>query len=258
MISAIREAMDLSWEELSKRKLAPVDVAILDSGIDATHPSLSGRVIEAYGVTTIDDRETVFALPIGADNDQFGHGTAVASIVARLAPNARLYDVRVLGHDNTGDEEILTAGLHHAVDKGWAVLNLSLAAGYKARGDLDAVCEAAYYRGQIVVAAKRNIPIGGDGLPAEFSSCIGVDLGSYEPPFQFAFRTGDPIEVTAGGEQVTVAVRGGGWTTMTGTSFATPAMSALCALLLGAFPGLLPFEVRSILRSRALRDRREL
>jgi subtilisin family serine protease len=257
MTSVIRDALDLSWEELSKRELAPVDVAILDSGIDATHPVLAGRIIEAYGVTTADGRETVVALPADANNDQFGHGTAVASIIARIAPNARLHDVRVLGHDNTGGEEMLSAGLLHAIEKGWRVLNLSLAAGYRMRADLEAACEAAYYRGQTVVAAKRNIPIGGDGLPAEFSSCIGVDLGSFEPPYQFAFRAGGPIEVVAGGESVTVAVRGGGWTTMTGTSFATPAMSGLCALLLGAFPSLLPFEIKAILRFRALLDKGE-
>ena len=45
-----------------------------------------------------------------ANNDLFGHGTAVASIIARIAPNARLYDVRVLGRSNTGAEEALIAG----------------------------------------------------------------------------------------------------------------------------------------------------
>ena len=252
MTSILRQALDAPWEELTRGELAPVDVAIFDSGIDCTHPALTGRIVESYGVATVDGKESVLSLPNDANNDEFGHGTAVASIIARIAPNARLFDVRVLGRDNTGGEEILTAALNHAIDKRWPVLNLSLAAGYRMRGELDLACEAAYYQGQIVVAAKRNIPIGGDGLPAEFSSCIGVDLGSYEPPFQFAFRTGTPIEVVAGGDGVTVAVRGGGWTTMTGTSFATPAVSGLCALLLGAFPGLLPFEIKSILRARAI------
>jgi hypothetical protein len=51
------------------------------------------------------------------------------------------------------------------------VLNLSLAAGYRMRGELQALCDKAYYRGQTVIAARRNIPVGGDGLPAEFSAC---------------------------------------------------------------------------------------
>jgi len=251
MTVSMTEALELPWEELAKKALAPVDVAILDSGIDATHPVLSGRIVEAYAVETVGER--VVALPSGTDNDHFGHGTAVASIIAGVAPNARLYDVRVLGSDNTGREEVLNAGLEHAVDKGWQVLNLSLAASYRLRGELQALCERAYYRGQTVVAARRNVPIGGEGLPAEFSSCIGVGLGPFAPPFHFAFRTGLPIELAAGGEGVTAAARGGGWTTVTGTSFATPAVSGLCALLLGAYPDLQPYEIKAILRFRAAR-----
>jgi subtilisin family serine protease len=249
----MEEAFELSWEELAKKQLAPVDVAILDSGIDATHPVLKGRVVEAYAVETIGGGEQVVATPNDADNDYFGHGTAVASIIARVAPHARLYDVRVLGRDNTGREEVLNAGLEHAVSKGWRVLNLSLAASYRLRAGLQDLCERAYYRGQTVVAARRNVPIGGEGLPAEFSSCIGVGLGPFAPPFHFAFRTGLPIELAAGGEGVTAAARGGGWTTVTGTSFATPAISGLCALLLGAYPDLQPYEIKSILRFRATR-----
>jgi subtilisin len=59
----------------------------------------------------------------------------------------------------------------------------------------------------------------------------------------------------APGENVTVAVPGGGYTTKHGTSYATPAVSALCAVLLGAFPGLLPFEVRAALKHHALQPK---
>ena len=254
MKGSIREALDVSWEELASRPLAPVDVAILDSGIDATHPAISDRMGEAYAVETSEGTPKVVALSTGTDNDRFGHGTAVASIIARVAPNARLHDVRVLGNDNRGADEVLRAGLTHAVDKGWTVLNLSLAAGYRLRSDLQALCERAYYRGQTMVAARRNIPVGGDGLPAEFSACIGVDLGPYEAPFHFGLHSGLPIEFAGGGEGVTAAARGGGWTTVTGTSFATPAMSGLCALLLGAYPDLQSYEIKSVLRFRAMRE----
>jgi subtilisin len=251
MSSSILEALEVPLSDLLKRNLAPVDVAILDSGIDATHPMLSGRVVEAFGVTKTDGQDTIVAVAQDTDNDQIGHGTAVGSIIARIAPNARLFDVRVLGADNTCSDEILAAGIRHGTAKGWAVLNLSLAAGYRLRGDLEAVCEAAYYRGQALIAARRNIPVGGDGLPAELPSCIGVDLGSYQAPFEFGFLMGSPIEVIAGGEGIVVAARGGGFKTVTGTSFATPAISGLCALLLDAFPDLQPYELKSILRSRA-------
>ena len=56
MKTSIREAFEIAWEDLARMDLAPVDVAILDSGIDATHPALVGRIVEAYGVETIDGR----------------------------------------------------------------------------------------------------------------------------------------------------------------------------------------------------------
>jgi subtilisin len=254
MKTSILEALSLPWDELAKKPLTPVDVAVLDSGIDATHPAVSHCIVDAFSAEAVGGREQITALPNDANNDLLGHGTAVASIIARVAPNVRLHDVRVLGSDNRGAEEVLRAGLTHAVEQGWAVLNLSLAAGYRLRSDLQALCERAYYRGQTVVAARRNIPIGGDGLPAEFSACIGVDLGPHEAPFDLGFHAGLPIEFAAGGEAVTAAARGGGWTTVTGTSFATPAVSGLCALLLGAYPELQSYEIKSILRFRAAQD----
>jgi subtilisin len=250
MSSLLSDALQISWQELAERNLAPVDVAILDSGIDATHPALSGRIVEAWAVDASVDAATVSPLP-PANNDLFGHGTAVASIIARIAPNARLHDVRVLGRSNTGAEQALIAGLRHSVNQDWTVLNLSLAARDNLREPLALLCERAYYRGQIVVAARRNLPIGGDGLPAELSSCIGVDLGEFEAPHLFGFRMGYPIELKAVGKDVSAAAAGGGWTTMTGTSFATPAISGLCALLLGAYPSLQPYEIKSVLRARA-------
>jgi subtilisin len=87
-----------------------------------------------------------------------------------------------------------------------------------------------------------------DGFPAELSSSIGVDLGNFLSQFHLKFRPDHAIEFIAHGEDVTVAAAGGGYTTMTGTSFATPAISGICALLVGAFPDLRPFEVKSILR----------
>jgi subtilisin family serine protease len=250
MSSLLSAALETSWQGLAERNLTPVDVAILDSGVDGTHPALSGRLAEAWSVDTSGSAATLIPMPI-ANNDLFGHGTAVGSIIAHIAPNARLYDVRVLGRTNTGAEEALIAGFEHAVNRGWTVLNLSLAARDTVREPLSRLCERAYYRGQIVVAARRNLPIGGDGLPAELSACIGVDLGEFEVPHLFGFRMGYPIELVAVGKGVSAAAAGGGWTTMTGTSFATPAISGLCALLLGAYPGLQPYEIKGVLRAKA-------
>ena len=76
-------------------------------------------------------------------------------------------------------------------------------------------------------AARRNMPIEDDGFPAEFSSCVGVDIGNFISQFHLLFQEDQIIEFVAHGEAVVVAAPGGGTTTNTGTSFATPAVSGL-------------------------------
>jgi subtilisin len=245
------------WESLRKRALAPVTVAVLDSGIDGSHPDLAGRIAGACAVELEGDRPVVHELSPTANNDVFGHGTSVAGIIAAIAPNARIFDVRILSERNIGGTEVLLRGFVHALDQPWRVLNLSLAAISSIRGEFSQLCERAYFQEQIVVAARRNLPLGDDGLPAEFSSCIGVDRGSFQSPFDYVFRARTPIEFEARGEAVIAPARGGGYTTVTGTSFATPTVSGLCALLLGACPDLKLFEIKTALRHFANATKKE-
>jgi subtilisin family serine protease len=93
------------------------------------------------------------------------------------------------------------------------------------------------------------MPLTDNGFPAELSSCISVDVGRFETALKVQFQADHAIEFVGHGEDVKVAAAGGGYTTMTGTSFATPAVSGLCALLVGAYPDLRPFDVKSLLRS---------
>lgn len=248
------EALGASIEELTDRPLAPVDVAVIDSGVDATHPDLAPRVVRAFRFEPGERGTTEVALPAGTVNDSFGHGTGVAGIIARIAPNARIHDIRVLNTGNRGSGEDLVRGLRIAVRERIPIINMSLACPAKHAPDLVPLCERAWYQGQLIIAAKRNVPITDDGFPAEFSSCLGVDTEALTSPFQFRFRDRGRIELVALGENVPTAGLDGGYTSMTGTSFATPTVSALCARLLGAFPGLRPFEVRAILRRTALQE----
>ena len=65
------------------------------------------------------------------------------------------------------------------------------------------------------------------------------------------YRPRTPIEFEARGETVVAPAKGGGYTTLSGTSFATPTVSALCALLLGAYPDMTLFELKTSLRQLA-------
>jgi len=248
----LASALELSIGELPKRDLAPVTVAVLDSGIDGSHPDLAGRIVrgmvfEADANGEVASRES----DPSANNDLYGHGTGVASIIKRIAPNARFIDLRVLGGNNRGSGEAMLAGFEHAVRSEAALFNMSLAASEKYLPRLSALAEDAYRKGICIVAARRNMPLQDEGFPAALIPCVGVDNEGEGPEGRWLYRN-DVIEYSAHGVNVPVAAHGGGYTTMTGTSFATPVMCGHVALLLGAFPRLRPFEVKAILKAMAV------
>ena len=250
MASPIREALAERLDALQARALAPVKVAILDSGIDATHPDLAGFVERAFAAEMVEGKCTITPQEVPHNHDAFGHGTAVASIIAKLAKNAKLTDYRVLGKDNTGAGEALITSLKHAIDEGYPIINMSLAAKADFGPRLQPLCDAAYRKGQIIVAAKRNMPLVDLGYPAELTpSVISVERDKFPSQLFVRYQPANPIEFVGHGEDVVVAAPGGGYTTKTGTSFATPAVSGIIAVLLGAFPGLRPFEVKTLLRA---------
>jgi subtilisin family serine protease len=235
-------------EDMRARANVPVTVAVLDSGIDGSHPDLRGRVKQALSVDWNGQTAEVHENDPLQDNDRFGHGTSVASIITKICPMAQVVDVRVLQANNSGVVEALVAALELVVDRGWEVANMSLAAEQSARPRLIDICERAYLRSQIVVAARRNLPFGDDGFPAELSACIGVD-GVRSSFLERVFCTsGEVIEFGAMGENVVAARKGGGLTTATGSSFATPIISGLCALMLSAHGRLRPYEVKAALK----------
>ena len=250
----LARALEKPVEELSKAELAPVTVAVLDSGIDGSHPDLAGRVVHGMIFEANEEGEVVSRETDPTDNnDLYGHGTGVASIIARIAPNTRFFDVRVLGGNNRGSGDALMAGFGYAVDSEAGLLNMSLAASEKFVPRMNVICETAYRKGTTVVASRRNMPLQDDGFPAALIPCVGVDNAGAGPEARWRYQN-EIIEYAAHGVDVPVAAYGGGYTSFTGTSFATPIMCGFVALLLGAYPGLRPFEVKAILKAMAGQD----
>jgi subtilisin family serine protease len=245
----LARALSVPIESLAAETLNPVTVAVLDSGIDASHPNLAGRVVRsvAFEADAEGDVRSHERSP-DTNNDLYGHGTGVASIIARIAPHVRFIDVRVLGGNNRGSGDAFVAGFAHAVESDATLLNMSLAASQKFAPRISAICESAYRKGTVIVAARRNMPLQDEGFPASLIPCVGVDNAGKGSEACWQYR-GDVIEYAAHGVDVPVAAPGGSYTTMTGTSFATPIMCGFVALLLGAYPGLTPFEVKAVLKA---------
>jgi subtilisin family serine protease len=221
---------------------AGVGVCVLDSGVDGTHPRVaplasSVAVVLEDGVPTVVPDE---------DGDVCGHGTACAGLIRTLAPECELHSVRILGAGATGGGEVLLAGLRHAVESGFRVVNLSLSTTKKHLAEvLHELADAAYFRRAVLVASAHNMRV--ESYPWRFSSVVSV--GSHEQDDALAWYANPepPVEFFARGVDVEVAWPGGGTMRCTGNSFAAPHLAGVCALILAKHPELTPFQLKSLL-----------
>lgn len=248
--AADRIRLDLGWPGAIDRERAIggstgklVRVCILDSGIESGHP-LVGDVQEMYAVSVDDDGEPV----VEADDigDRCGHGTACAGIVRSLAPDCELVSVRVIGEGYTGSGRVMLAGLRWAIEQGFSVINMSLST---TKRDLTALlhelADTAYFQRTVIVASAHNLSV--ESYPWRFSSVVSVGSHEDPDPLVWYFNPEPPVEFFAHGLDVDVAWLDGSTLRCTGNSFATPHISAICALILSKNPQLTPFQVKSVL-----------
>jgi subtilisin family serine protease len=153
--------------------------------------------------------------------------------------------VRVLG-GLSGSGAALVAGLRHAVEQGFEVINMSLSTTKRALGDtLRELADAAYFRRSLIVASAHNMPV--ESYPWRFSSVVSVGSHEEADPFVFYANPDPPVEFFGRGVDVEVAWLGGSTIRATGNSFATPTIAAIAALVLSKHPGLTPFQVKTVL-----------
>jgi subtilisin len=248
-----RISIGVDWPERVTRDWAfgdatgkGVRVCILDSGIEPDHPrvgEIEGAVAFARGEGGEDDEVEVVE---DTEGDLCGHGTACAGIVRQLAPECSLFSARVLGAGFKGSGPILLAGLRWAVDQGFDVINMSLSTTKRQFAELlHELADKAYFRRTVLVASAHNMPV--ESYPWRFSSVISVGSHEEPDPMTFFYNPSPPVEFFARGVGVEIAWLGGGTILSTGNSFATPHMSAICALVLSKHPELTPFQLKNVL-----------
>ena len=227
---------------------AGVKVAVIDSGIDNNHPAVAGHV-KGY-ISFWEDEDGQIHSSQEPHSDAFGHGTACADIIRRLAPDCELYSVKVLDARLTGKGPTLAAGLRWATEQGMQVMNLSLGSINKEySGIFYELTDAAYFKDIVLVTAANNMPV--PSFPSLYASVISVACHAGQDPYEFYYNPTPPVEFGAPGVNVTVAWLGGQQRTLTGNSFAAPHISGLVAKILGKYPGLTPFLVKTILHATA-------
>ncbi|WP_328432039.1 MULTISPECIES: S8 family peptidase [unclassified Streptomyces] len=228
-----------------------VKIAVLDTGVDATHPDLKTQVIESKNFSAAADA-----------TDHFGHGTHVASIAAGtgaksngkykgVAPGAKILNGKVLDDSGFGDDSGIVAGMEWAAEQGADVVNLSLGAGDTPGVDpLEAeVNKLSEEKGILFAIAAGNSGPESVGSPgsAEDALTVGaVDVNDKLADFSSTGPTVDGTikpDVTAPGVDITAAAAPGsvideevgenppGYLTISGTSMATPHVAGAAALL---------------------------
>ena len=227
-------------------------VGVVDSGVEANHPALRGRLRDSVAIELASDGEPTIVPDDG--EDLFGHGTAVAGIIVGMAPEVEIVSVRVLGRDLRGKGIAFAAALDHLIERGLDAANLSLSS--KSETLLPVfhdLADQAYFRRLMLVSAANNVQ--GPSYPSLFSSVISVAAHAEPDPWRFYYNPSPPVEFGAWGMDVPVAWRGGSETVATGNSFAAPHITALVALIRSKHPGLTAFEVKAILAATADNER---
>jgi len=271
-----------AWPAIPSLPGAGVKVAIVDSGIDGTHPEFAGRI----------DASRSF-VGGSALTDQQGHGTFVAGEIAAATGNgqgiagiafpAQLVIAKVVRADRTISLEAEAAAIRWAVDRGARVVNLSLGGLRDPRDprrdtyselEADAV-DYAYRRGALVVAAVGNAdqapstPWPYASYPAALPHVLGVSaLGRDGSVPTFSNRDAIYDDIAAPGQEIFSTLprslsphpcANAGYSDCgpddfhraEGTSFAAPQVAAAAALLFATDPELTPDQVSSLLEHSA-------
>lgn len=228
-----------------------VRVAVVDTGIEADHPVFEGSVSGGV-VIEMDENapDGYLAIPDNPPRDVAGHGTACAGIIHRLAPEAELFSVRVLGQNSRGRTLTFAAGIEWAVANGFQVINMSVSTSSEDYMALFyQLADEAYFKNVVLVAAINNLPA--PSYPGSFASVISVAAHATKDPFVYYYNPKPPVEFGAHGIDVDVAWIDKQYATNTGNSFAAPHIAGLVALIRAKHPQLTPFQVKTVLMACA-------
>lgn len=249
----------------------PIDVAVLDTGIDPSHPDLN--VVGGYDCSGS-----------GSWADRHGHGTHVAGIIGArdngigvvgVAPGARLWAVKVFGDNGTGYVSWLICGLNWVASNASTIRVANYSGGASGTdtpncgGTSDplhqAVCRVVQAGVTLVVAAGNDGRDASNTIPAAYPEPITVgaivdtdgkpgglgpstNYGADDTRASFS-NYGAAVDLYAPGVSILSTVPGGGYQRWSGTSMATPHVTGAAALYLAQNPGASPAQVRSFLTS---------
>jgi hypothetical protein len=257
-------------------------VAVVDSGVDYTHPDLDDNIwrnADEIAGNGIDDDRNGYSDDIrgwdfvASDNNPMdldfdGHGTHIAGAIAAernnfgitgVAPNAKIMPVRVLPAFGGASFNNMAAGIRYAADNGANVINLSLGNEFLSSNVVNNAIQYANNKGSVVVMAAGNSGLDQPAYPARNADSWGIAVGSIDVRGRMADisnRAGSrPLDyLVAPGVEIVSTTPDEDYELRSGTSFATPHVAGVVALVLNANPTLTPAQVEYILTTTANRN----
>lgn len=227
-----------------------VPIAIIDSGVDPTHPDLVGNLIAGYNF-------------IGNNTDTqdvLGHGTAVAGSaaamtdnatgVASVAGNSPIMPLVVLNANDSATYYDIARAINYAADQGVRIMNISIG-GTSYSSTLQNAVNYAWDKGAVIIAAAHNYSTDTPYYPAACTNVVAVSATTSSDTLASFSNYGNWIDISAPGTYILTTSRGGGYGNWNGTSFSSPITAGVAALILSANPSLTNVQVVDILTQSA-------
>jgi subtilisin family serine protease len=226
-------------------------IAVLDTGVQAGHRDLRGRVVRGYDFVNNDTSAA----------DDNGHGTWVAGIIAAnvndrygiagISWTDRILPVKIMNASGTGSTADLAAGITWAANRGADIINMSVGGFPYSQAIQDAV-NHAWTKGAVLVGAAGNNNRREVFYPASYDHVVSVSATQVEDEFSHWSSYGPKVDVSAPGSSVLTtnctltACQHEDWgphTYISGTSFATPNVAGVVALIKARYPRSSPAQI---------------
>ena len=254
-----KDMNDTSAWKISKGS-ASVTVAIIDSGIDIDHPEFSGRILSS----SYNARDKKVGLTYV--NDDQGHGTHVAGIIAAaqgngkggsgVAPNVKIMMIKANEPNSRSfNNASIIEGIYYAADHGAKVLNMSLGRSYYAGGNPleQKAIQYAVKKNVVVICAAGNDSQSHAGYPGAYPECVAVSALTTGNVFDPSYSNyGPEVDISAPGTQILSTYPDKVYAYLTGTSMACPQVAGVAALIRSCFPKLSVNDVKKKLCDTAV------
>jgi type VII secretion-associated serine protease mycosin len=251
-----RIGMEQAWD--LRPTASDVVVAVLDTGVDLTHPDLRSNLLTEQGYDFLDDAPS--------PQDDESHGTAVAGIIGAVGNNrdgmagiawrVKILPIKALNSQGRGPDSVMVRAILYAADMGAKIINIS-STGTRYSPALEAAVEYAQDKGALVVAAAGNTGDRDNAVdyPAAFDGVVAVaaiddrdQLADFSQRRSYVALAAPGVDVPSA---AWVGAGRGAYASQSGTSIAAPHVSGAAALLWSLRPDLAANDIINVLRTTA-------